>query len=351
MRRHRGSVARWLGGTAAPWHGGAGTLVRAFAICATVPLCLRATASAQALSVSAGRWLVSSHVSEYRVGWGGLGGGPLRIRYNAQFLEQAGASKAHWYGVGADIVFRPIVTAQPYFIAGAAVGAGRGLTGGGEEPGLGYWGGVGAELFRVGGAGLQAEAMWSRRTGVGLEGLVLSLKIGSSFGRSVPVPEPVPLVLPRADPADEEAIRLATAARTAAGSGAAAAAQIVSTALAAMGAPYRWGGTGADGFDCSGLIQYAYAQHGISISRRSVDQAREGSEVSRDISTLMPGDILTFAAQPGGDVEHVGLYVGDGQFIHSARGGVQLSGLSAADPVGKWWFDRWVGARRVIGER
>jgi cell wall-associated NlpC family hydrolase len=301
--------------------------------------------SAQEVSVSAGRWLTSSHVSEYRLGIGGIGMGPVRLRYSAQFLEQAGESQAHWYGAGADLILRPTALAQPYLIVGAALGAGRGRTGGGEQPGLGLWGGIGAELLTVAGIGLQAEAQYSRRSGVGLEGLAFALKIGSRYGSAVAAAAPPPpLLLPRANPEDEEAIRLATAARVSR----APAAAIVGTALSAMGTPYRWGGTGPDGFDCSGLIQYAYAQHGITLARRSTEQARAGTEVARELTTLEPGDILTFSADPGGSVQHVGLYLGEGQFIHSARGGVRISQLSAADPVGKWWFDRWVGARRLL---
>jgi cell wall-associated NlpC family hydrolase len=47
-------------------------------------------------------------------------------------------------------------------------------------------------------------------------------------------------------------------------------------------------------------------------------------------------------------VSHVGLYLGDGKFIHSANGGVQESTLSADDPYGKWWWQHWVGARRIV---
>jgi len=299
---------------------------------------------AQQVSVSAGRWFVSSHVSEYRLGIGGMGMGPVRLRYSAQFLEQSGESQAHWYGAGADLILRPLATAQPYLIAGAAVGAGRGRLGGGEEPGIGWWGGVGAELLTLGPVGLQTEVQYTRRTGVGLSGVMFAIKLGSRYGSAVATAAPPPLVLPRANPEDEEAIRLATAARASR----APAAEIVGTALTVMGTPYRWGGTGTDGFDCSGLIQYAYAQHGITLARRSADQAQAGSEVPREIATLLPGDILTFSSEPGGSVQHVGLYVGEGRFIHSARGGVQISELSAADPVGKWWYDRWAGARRVL---
>ena len=66
------------------------------------------------------------------------------------------------------------------------------------------------------------------------------------------------------------------------------------------------------------------------------------------LEALHPGDILLFAAQPGGGVSHVGMYVGDQTFIHSSNNGVKLSRLVAQDADGQWWVTRWVGARRVI---
>jgi cell wall-associated NlpC family hydrolase len=124
---------------------------------------------------------------------------------------------------------------------------------------------------------------------------------------------------------------------------------IVATAAEAMGRPYSYGGTGKDGegFDCSGLIQYSYARHGITLPRRSTDQAREGRKIDRRLKLLAPADILTFSNR-GGQVTHVGLYIGDGRFIHSATRGVQVSVLSAEDPYGRWWYKRWVGVRRVV---
>ena len=124
-------------------------------------------------------------------------------------------------------------------------------------------------------------------------------------------------------------------------------ADVVRTALGAIGTPYQWGGTAANGFDCSGLIQYAYAQHGIRLPRVSRDQAKSGSEVAPVVEALKPGDILLFSARPGGGVTHVGMYVGEQKFIHSSNTGVKLSRLEVHDPEGAWWLARWVGARRI----
>jgi cell wall-associated NlpC family hydrolase len=125
-------------------------------------------------------------------------------------------------------------------------------------------------------------------------------------------------------------------------------ASVVETALAVMGAPYRWGGTDQNGFDCSGLIQYAYAQHGVVLPRMSRDQMRMGGAVDRRPEALRPGDVLGFSAERSSQITHVGLYVGDGRFIHSASTGVRLTRLEAGDPDSRWWRDRWVGARRII---
>jgi cell wall-associated NlpC family hydrolase len=115
-----------------------------------------------------------------------------------------------------------------------------------------------------------------------------------------------------------------------------------------LGTPYEWGGSAENGFDCSGLIQYAYARHGIRLRRTSRDQATSGSIVTPVIEALQPGDILLFAAEPGGGVTHVGMYVGEQTFIHSSNTGVKLSRLEAQDADGAWWVARWVGARRIV---
>jgi cell wall-associated NlpC family hydrolase len=118
---------------------------------------------------------------------------------------------------------------------------------------------------------------------------------------------------------------------------------VVDTALEAIGTPYVWGGTDQNGFDCSGLIQYAYAQHGIQIPRVSRDQIRAGRDVVPRVEALLPGDILGFTRDLSRSVSHVGLYVGEGRFIHSGSGGVRLSNLT--DP---YWREHVVAARRMV---
>ena len=183
--------------------------------------------------------------------------------------------------------------------------------------------GVGAEVLRLGPLGAVAiEGRYQSLGGRAGRGVSIGLRLGSR-------------ILKRAG---------GGASRRSAG----AAASAVEFALGAMGTPYQWGGSGGNGFDCSGLIQFAYGKAGLSVPRQSADQATIGREVGGTESELRPGDILVFSANPGGGVSHVGLYVGSGQFIHSGSQGVQISGLSATDPTGQWWVERWISTRRVF---
>jgi cell wall-associated NlpC family hydrolase len=118
---------------------------------------------------------------------------------------------------------------------------------------------------------------------------------------------------------------------------------VVETALEVIGTPYVWGGTGANGFDCSGLIRYAYGQHGVDLPRISADQLRRGRAVGTRIEALEPGDVLGFSAVLGGEVTHVGLYVGDGRFIHSSSSGVRITTLW--EP---YWMQHFMAARRIV---
>ncbi len=111
-----------------------------------------------------------------------------------------------------------------------------------------------------------------------------------------------------------------------------------------LGVPYVWGGTSPNGFDCSGLVQYVYAQLGYNLARVAADQMKEGIPVSRD--ELMPGDIIGFSsAGLGGYASHIGIYVGDGMMIHAPSTGdvVKYTSIDSA-----YYTSRFAGARRII---
>jgi cell wall-associated NlpC family hydrolase len=118
---------------------------------------------------------------------------------------------------------------------------------------------------------------------------------------------------------------------------------VVETALGVMGTPYQWGGTDGNGFDCSGLVRFAYLRHGIELPRTSGEQLRSGTEVELRVDALRPGDILGFSKGPEGVSSHVALYLGDGIFVHSSTAGVRLSNFR-----NPYWQQRFVAARRIV---
>ena len=86
-----------------------------------------------------------------------------------------------------------------------------------------------------------------------------------------------------------------------------------------LGLPYVWGGSNPDtGFDCSGLVQYCYSKNSVSIERTASAQYRQGTQVEK--SELLPGDLVFFAGTRGWYVDHVGIYIGDGKFVHASSG-------------------------------
>jgi hypothetical protein len=111
-------------------------------------------------------------------------------------------------------------------------------------------------------------------------------------------------------------------------SGAAAPAGRAAAALAAarsaLGKPYVWGANGPSGFDCSGLMQWSYAQAGVSLPRTSQAQRYAGRQVP--LSQAQPGDLVVYRS----DASHVGMYVGNGQVIHAPYPGAPVR----YDPVG-----------------
>lgn len=116
---------------------------------------------------------------------------------------------------------------------------------------------------------------------------------------------------------------------------------VVNAALAQVGKPYVWASSNPSvGFDCSGLTSYAFRQAGININRIAADQYSNGTPVSKD--NLVRGDLVFFSY--GGGIGHVGLYIGNGQFVHAANysTGVIVSNLNG------YYSNVYAGAVRVI---
>ncbi|HEX2081999.1 MAG TPA: C40 family peptidase [Xanthomonadaceae bacterium] len=113
-------------------------------------------------------------------------------------------------------------------------------------------------------------------------------------------------------------------------------------ATALLGTPYRWGGESENGFDCSGLVGYVFKTAlGIDLPRVSREMANSGQKIERN--ALSAGDLVFFSRR-GKRVDHVGIYMGDGKFVHAPRTGkdVMVSSLDTG-----YWSRKFMQARRV----
>jgi cell wall-associated NlpC family hydrolase len=153
-------------------------------------------------------------------------------------------------------------------------------------------------------------------------------------------PPTIRVLPPRPAPGPEAAAPTAEAARPASGEYAAGSA-IARTAETLLGLPYREGGALPDGFDCSGLVTYVFARHGIAVPRDVRRQASAGSPIDR--RDIAPGDLVFFATTGSGPT-HVGIVTGGGRFIHAPKSGdvVRIESMSAS-----YWASRFVAARRI----
>jgi cell wall-associated NlpC family hydrolase len=115
-------------------------------------------------------------------------------------------------------------------------------------------------------------------------------------------------------------------------------ARVVAVAHKALGVPYRWGGASpASGFDCSGLVQWAYRQVGVRLPHYSYGQWRYGRPVSR--RGLRAGDLVFFSG-----LGHVGIYIGHNRLIHAPHAGARVS----VAPLSGWYARSFVGGRRLV---
>jgi peptidoglycan DL-endopeptidase CwlO len=116
---------------------------------------------------------------------------------------------------------------------------------------------------------------------------------------------------------------------------------VVGIAMRYLGTPYVWGGASPRGFDCSGFVMYVFAQVGISLPHYTVAQWNYADSVSVPRGDLQPGDLVFFAG-----LGHVGIYVGNGQFIHAPHTGdvVRIDSLNEG-----WYRSEYDGAKRILG--
>lgn len=265
------------------------------------------------------------------------------IGVDGSFVALPGARPAtgNLFGFGGDFTLLAAERGVPTVFAGLSGGIGLG----GQER---LWGsasfGVRMPVLILGSTRVMAEGRYRTYTFSGRTGVEVGIAIGlrsrhhdrelqpESAGLIAPLP--IAEILRARGIPEKKAVLLGN---------------IVRTALDEMGQPYVWGGTGDGngGFDCSGLIQYAYSKYGIAIPRTSAGQANQGIAIRKDNEALLPGDILVFAE--GGTVPtHVGMYVGEGMFIHSASKGVKLNRFADDDTDGRYWLRRWIGVRRIV---
>jgi cell wall-associated NlpC family hydrolase len=119
--------------------------------------------------------------------------------------------------------------------------------------------------------------------------------------------------------------------------------ELIATALALRGTQYRNGGSEPSrGFDCSGLVQWVFAQHGASLPRETREQYEIGEKIDED--EVQAGDLVFFETVSKGP-SHVGIALGGGEFVHapSSRGVVRVESYKRSE----YWSDRWLGARRI----
>ena len=120
-------------------------------------------------------------------------------------------------------------------------------------------------------------------------------------------------------------------------------AEVADLAQQYVGSPYRWGGISPSGFDCTGFVLWVYSQFGVGLPHNEAGQLASGDRVGAD--DLQPGDILVFANTYRRGLSHVGIYLGDGRFVHAVD---ESHGVLVSNLWDSYWGPRFVAASRPI---
>ena len=184
---------------------------------------------------------------------------------------------------------------------------------------------VSVPWFALRGPGFALVVVGALATGCAAKGSIVSTPTPRPFpGATVP-PRSTPAVTPPDTDPGLAAIQL----------------PVVSLALSLRGTPYRNGGSDPSGFDCSGFVQWVFAQQGMALPREVRQQYQVGDDIDSDV--VRPGDLVFFETVARG-ASHVGIALGGGEFVHapSSNGVVRVERYTTG-----YWAERWVGARRI----
>jgi cell wall-associated NlpC family hydrolase len=121
--------------------------------------------------------------------------------------------------------------------------------------------------------------------------------------------------------------------------------QVADLAQQYVGSPYAWGGASPAGFDCTGFVMFVFGQFDVSVPHNEAGQLGSGASIAPP--DLQPGDVVVFANTYRRGLSHVGIYLGNGQFVHAVN---ESHGVMVDNLWDDYWGPRFVGASRPIAD-